>query len=197
VDISEQELKKASKLLKKTETINIDYKESYALASFVKQVDAGKINVGKHIIILNDAKTIARIEQYAPSMGIGSEDLINMTKNWLAEYGDSTIETKEAIENALDKGFVLLASRDGAYEGICVVVDIGFDIFLPKYHLAYIGTSDRVKGRGVGSELIQRAIDLTEGNLSLHVALDNKGAKKVYEKYGFEHVYNRMIYKDR
>lgn len=197
IAINEQELKKASKLLKKTETISTDYKESYALAAFIKQVEAGKIKEGKHIIILNDAKTIARVEQYEASMGIGVEKLINMTTNWLAEYRDSTLETKEAVENALDKGFILLASRDGEYEGICVIVNTGFDAFLPKYHLTYIGTSDKIKGRGIGSELIQRAIDLTEGNLSLHVDLDNKGAKKVYEKYGFEHVYNRMIYKER
>ena len=129
-------------------------------------------------------------------MEIGIDDLIKMTTSWLVEYRDSTLETREAIENAVSKGFVLLASRNEIYEGICVIVDIGFDVFIPKYHLAYIGTSDKIKGRGIGSELIQRAIDLTDGNLSLHVDLDNKGAKKVYEKYGFKHLYNRMLYKD-
>jgi threonine synthase len=195
ISINEQELKKASKLLKKTEKISTDYKESYALASFIKQVEAGKINKGKHIIILNDAKTIVRVEKYEESMGMGIEKLTNMTINWLAEYRDSTIETREAVENALDKGFVLLASRDGEYEGICIIVNLGFDVFIPTYHLCYIGTSEKIKGRGIGSELLRSAIDLTEGKLSLHVDLDNKGAKKVYEKYGFEHFYNRMIYK--
>ncbi|WXR60974.1 pyridoxal-phosphate dependent enzyme [Peptostreptococcaceae bacterium AGR-M142] len=194
--INEKELKKASKLLNKAETINIDYKEAYPLAAFIKNVEAGKINNGKHIIILNDAKTIANIQKYDDSIELSIDELVNMTKNWLAEYCDSTIETKEAVENAIEKGYLLLASRNGVYEGICVIVDMSFDIFIPKYHLAYIGTSDKFKGRGIGSELLQRAIDLTKGNISLHVDLDNKGAKKVYEKYGFKHMYNRMIYKE-
>ncbi|MGB3368892.1 MAG: pyridoxal-phosphate dependent enzyme [Acidaminobacteraceae bacterium] len=197
ISITEDELKKASKLLKKTETISTDYRESYALASFIKQVEAGKIKKGKHIIILNDAKTISKVEMYDKSMGLDVEDLIGMTLNWLGEYKDSTMETRDAIENAIKEGFILFASRNGVHEGICVVVNMGFDVFIPTYHLAYIGTSDKIKGRGIGSELIQRAIDLTEGSLSLHVDLDNKGAKKVYEKYGFVHAYNRMIYKEK
>lgn len=196
ISILEDELNKATKLLKRTEKINTDYKESYALAAFIKKAKSGCINKGKHVIILNDAKTSARVEEYDIKTGLSLNDLVTMTTKWLAEYKDSTLETKEAIENALEKGHVLLASRDGEYEGICVIVDLSFDVFIPKYHLAYIGTSDKLKGRGIGSELIQRAIDLTEGNLSLHVDLGNKGAKKVYEKYGFKHVYNRMIYQE-
>lgn len=194
--INEKELKNASKLLKRTETISIDYKEAYSLAAFIKQVEAKKIKNGKHIIVLNDAKTIARIEPYNESVDLTVDQLVEMTRTWLAQYNDSKMETKEAIENALEKGHLLLATRNGVYEGICVIVNMGFDVFIPNYHLAYIGTSEKFKGRGIGSELLQRAIDLTKGNISLHVDLDNKGAKKVYEKYGFKHMYNRMIYQE-
>lgn len=194
--INEESLKNSSKLLKKTEGISTDYRECYALASFIKQVEEGHIKKGKHVIILNDAKTIGKIHQYNESMNLSVDDLIKMTKEWLVEYSDSTLETKEAIENALNNGFVLLASRNDIYEGICIIVNIGFEAFIPKYHLAYIGTSGKIKGRGIGSQLIQSAIDLTDGSLSLHVDLDNKGAKKVYEKYGFKHVYNRMLYNE-
>lgn len=194
--ITKEELKNVSKLLKKSEMINIDYRESYALAAFIKEVKEGIIGKGKHVIILNDAKTISNVEEYNKTMDITLEELVMMTKKWLAEYHEPTLETKEAIENALDKGYILLASINGKYEGICVIINLGFEAFFPKYHLAYIGTSDKLKGRGLGSELIQRAIDLTKGSLSLHVDLDNKGAKKMYKKYGFEHYYNRMIYKE-
>jgi threonine synthase len=71
---------------------------------------------------------------------------------------------------------------------------MGFKDFIPTYHLAYIGVKPGNKGRGVASELIQRAIELTDGNLSLHVDLDNKRAKNLYRKMGFDHVYDRMIY---
>ena len=120
--------------------------------------------------------------------------MVKLTRELLVEYSDSVEETEDAIMNAIDKGFILLASRDGVYEGVCIIANLGFKDFIPKYHLAYVGTNKSSKGRGVGTELIQRAIDLTDGNLSLHVDLDNKGAKKLYERLGFKHTYNRMIY---
>jgi threonine synthase len=77
-----------------------------------------------------------------------------------------------------------------------VVVDLKIDKFIPRYHLGYIGINPDNKGRGLGSELIKEAIDITEGNISLHVDLDNKNAKKLYKKMGFVHKYDRMIYKN-
>lgn len=197
IQISEEELKNASRLARKTEAVKISHKEAYPLAAFINSVERGKITKGKHVIILNEAKTQVRVDRLENFDELSKEELTKITRNWLVKYSDSHIETIEAIENAMEKGHILLASRDGEYEGICIIVYMGFDNFIPSYHLAYIGTSDKIKGRGIGSELIQRAIDLTDGNISLHVDLDNKNAKKVYEKYGFRHMYNRMIYKDK
>ena len=194
ISVSKDDLKKAVKLLKKTEHIQMSETEAYALASFIKRAKEGKIEDGRHVIILNDGKSLVTITNIQDFDEVTKEELINYTKTWLAQYSDSTLETQDAIQNAIDRGFVLLASRNGNYEGVCIVVNTGFDEFIPSYHLAYIGTHETSKGRGVGSELIQRAIDLSGGSLSLHVDLDNKGAKKLYEKYGFKHVYNRMIY---
>jgi threonine synthase len=79
-------------------------------------------------------------------------------------------------------------------QGITIVVHTGFDNFLPTYHLAYIGTNKGRKGRGIASSLIDEVIQFSEGKVSLHVDLGNKRAKKLYEKFGFKHKYNRMIY---
>ena len=94
----------------------------------------------------------------------------------------------------MEKGFILYAARDELIDGVCVVVNMGFEKFIPTYHLAYIGTNSNSKGRGLGTELIEYAVDLTDGRISLHVDLDNYRAKKLYEKMGFKHVYNRMIF---
>ena len=59
-----------------------------------------------------------------------------------------------------------------------------------------MGTDSASKGRGIGTELIKRAIDISDGNIFLHVDLDNQRAQKLYEKLGFRHVYNRMMYKE-
>ncbi|MDD3123358.1 MAG: GNAT family N-acetyltransferase, partial [Candidatus Izemoplasmatales bacterium] len=115
-------------------------------------------------------------------------------KTYLAEYSDPLIEMKDALNNASKKGFILIAKQNETILGVTIIVNTQFDDFIPTYHLAYIGTSTDYKGRGIGTELIKRAIDITEGKLSLHVDLNNKSAKKLYEKMGFKHVYNRMIF---
>ena len=72
---------------------------------------------------------------------------------------------------------------------------MGFEDFIPTYHLAYIGVKSGNAGRGMATLLINAAVDKTGGNMSLHVDMPNKRAKKLYEKMGFVHCYDRMIYK--
>jgi len=122
------------------------------------------------------------------------DDLLDMTRSWLSTYNDSVGETLDAIEKAMKEGFLLIAKRNGEEQGICIIVNMGFERFIPTYHLAYIGVKSGNKGRGVASELIGHAIELTDGNLSLHVDPDNKRAKNLYRKMGFNHVYDRMIF---
>ena len=117
-----------------------------------------------------------------------------IAKTYLADYSDPLIEMNEALNNAIDKGLILLAKQNETILGVCIIINTQFDNFIPTFHIAYIGTSGMHKGRGIGTELIKRAVNITDGKLSLHVDLDNKGAKKLYEKMGFKHVYNRMIY---
>jgi len=194
-EISDELLIEAVALLKK-ENVNINKNDAHGFAAFLKQVHRREITDGNYVIILNSGKSNVKIMQLQNDDDIHKDFLVDVTRTWLAQYSDSVIETREAIENAMDKGFILLAEKDGAYEGICVVVCIGFPNFIPTYHLAYIGVKKQSKGRGIGIELIQKAIELSNGKLSLHVDLSNNKAKKLYEKMGFVHKYNRMIYQD-
>lgn len=193
--VDETILKEAVKVLRNMEHLKLKASESYAFGAFYQSVKQGKVEKGTHIIILKDGKTEVKIDNLNDFDDVSKRQLVAYTREWLAQYADSFDETEDAIENANDRGFILLASRNNEYEGVCIVVNLGFDRFIPKYHLAYIGTRSTSKGRGLGTELIQKAIELTDGNLSLHVDLDNKGAKKLYEKLGFVHTYNRMLYK--
>ncbi len=195
IPIQKQALKEAKKKIKKIENVEISENEAYGLAAFFEMVEQGKLKKGTHVIVLNDGKSQVMVEDIKDFDAVSQPELIAFTRQWLDQYSDSVGETEDAIQNAMDKGHILLAKRHGVYEGICVIVHMGFQRFIPTYHIAYIGTMKSSKGRGVGSELIQKAIELTEGNVSLHVDLDNRSAKKFYEKYGFEHVYNRMIHK--
>lgn len=194
VCVSEEELVAAEKLLKKLEHIKMSKNEAYSFAAFYQLAKEKKIKKGKHVIVLDEGKSIVKIDNMKNYDLMSKADLVEFTLSCLDKYSDNKLETEEAIDNAMEKGHILLASRGGEFEGVCVIANLEFKNFLCQYHLAFIGTKKSSTGRGVGSELIQRAIDLTEGNVSLHVEMDNKVAKKIYEKYGFKHVYNRMIY---
>ena len=176
------------------EGVMVSRKEAYAMAAFLKKAQQGLLKTGKHLIILNDARSEVEVSEIKSFNEKSKDDFINIIKTWLAPYDDSVEETVDAIEKAMKEGFLLIAKRNGEEQGICIIVNMGFKDFIPTYHLAYIGVKPGNKGRGVASELIQRAIELTDGNLSLHVDLDNKRAKNLYRKMGFNHVYDRMIY---
>lgn len=194
IGIEEIDLKNAANMLRELEGVMVSRKESYAMAAFIKNAEQGKLKNGKHLIILNDARSEIEVCEIKSFNDKNKEELLEMTRDWLSTYNDSVGETVDAIEKAMKEGFLLIAKRNGEEQGICIVVNMGFERFIPTYHLAYIGVKPGNKGRGVASELIGRAIELTDGNLSLHVDLDNKRAKNLYRKMGFNHVYDRMIY---
>jgi len=185
-------IKASIKLLKRLEHITISSEEAYSLAAFIYSEDKHK---GTHTIILNDGKNEIDIEEISKDPKLDKKALMTMTQKLLAPYDDSDAETSDAIQKAVDVGFIFKATRGNDVHGICIIVHMGFADFIPSYHLAYIGVLKGNKGRGVATELINQAIEKTGGNLSLHVDIPNNGAKKLYEKMGFVHTYDRMLYK--
>ncbi|MHB8072282.1 pyridoxal-phosphate dependent enzyme [Desulfosporosinus fructosivorans] len=195
IDLEEADLKQAASMLREYENVIVSRKEAYAMAVLIKKSQLELLKRGKHLIILNDAKSEIEVNEIKSFKEKSKEDFVEMIDTWLAPYNDSVAETLDAIEKAMKEGFLLIAKRNGEEQGICIIVNMGFERFLPTYHLAYIGVKTGNQGRGVASEMIKRAIEVTDGKLSLHVDLDNKRAKKLYSKMGFEHAYDRMIYK--
>jgi len=192
--ISKSLLEEAHALLQKHEHIKLKTKDVYPFAAFLLKIKANQIKDGRHIILLNTARSKVDIRQVSDFSEIEKHDLVKYVENYLDRYSDSKAETLEAIELAMKDGYILMAKRGDLIAGVSVIVNLNIERFIPKYHLAYIGINPLAKGRGIGSELIKEAINLTNGNLSLHVDLDNKNAKKLYKKMGFKHVYDRMIY---
>lgn len=194
INVDVDQLKEAKRLLRYKENINASTYQVYGLASFINQVKQGNIHDGTHVIVIKDGKSRIEIESLEALNKSQVTEVYKYADTFLAQYSDSIEEMTDAIEQASQDGFILYAKQNNEVQGICVIVNMGFEAFIPKYHLAYIGTHPQTKGRGIATELIKRAIDQTNGSLSLHVDLDNKNAKKLYEKMGFKHSYNRMIY---
>jgi threonine synthase len=196
ISVDESLLKESAQLLKKQESIILSTEEGYSFAGFYKLAKEGKLKKGKHVIVLNNGKSDLVLVRVTGYEIYSKETISKWIKEWLQNYSDTIVETEEAVEAAISSGFLVLAFRNNTPQGVCAVVNLGFKDYIPTYHLGYIGTKEGNKGRGIASELIRYVIELTGGKLSLHVDLDNKRARSLYEKMGFKTSYYRMIYSE-
>lgn len=192
--IKDEELEKYVCKLRDLEKINITIQNGYAISGFIKEVEAGNIKNGNHVIILNDGKINLEVEK-VEKKDIEVEKVVELLHDWLGEYGDSKDEIKEGIMHASEDGYILFATQNDDIKGIALIVNTGFEKFIPSYHLGYIATKKGVKGMGIATQLLNKAIEITGGNISLHVDKNNKRAINVYEKMGFKQYYIRMIHK--
>lgn len=114
----------------------------------------------------------------------------------LEQYGDKREDIEKAIDYALGKnnspgGFVLTAMQDTTLQGVLVMNKTGMQGYIPENILVYIATHKAQRGKGIGSILMQKAINMADGNIALHVETDNP-AKKLYEQLGFTNKYLEM-----
>ena len=124
----------------------------------------------------------------------------NEIADFLFEHLDQYGDTKEDIMKCLDYslsnfphqgGFVLLAREEGTIVGAVVMNHTGMEGYIPENILVYIAVNSNQRGKGIGKELMKRAITLAKGDIALHVEPDNP-AKHLYEKLGFTNKYLEM-----
>ena len=114
----------------------------------------------------------------------------------LDKYGDTKEDILKCLDYALSNyahqgGFVLLARDEEGIVGAVVMNQTGMEGYIPENILVYIAVHSRYRGKGLGKQLMNKAIDLAKGNIALHVEPDNP-AKKLYEKLGFTNKYLEM-----
>lgn len=194
IELTDEEVTYYVSEFEKLENIKLTAKNGYAIAGFMKTAEEKKLSNGNHVIVLNDGRIDIDIRQVTKEDGIDDNEIITSVNKWLNEFTDPICEIEEAYANAVEKGFVIAAFNNNEICGIGIVVDLGFKHFATKYHLAYIATSDKIEGSGIATMILNEAVDLSEGNISLHVERNNLGAIKLYEKMGFKDYYSRMIH---
>lgn len=192
--ITDDSLIESAKLIRTKEGVHVSTQEAYSFAGLYQMAKKGELKDGIHVVVLNDGKSNLNIRHVKKGQ-YTTDELYQYVNTFLKQYTDSYEEVTNALSNALARGTILLAMRNETVQGIAVVVHMGFESFIPTYHLGYIGTNEGNEGRGIATELLEEVINFTQGNVSLHVDLDNKRAMGVYAKVGFKHTYNRMLYK--
>ena len=115
----------------------------------------------------------------------------------LQEYGDETIDISKcfdfAVKDSNEKlgGFVLVLVENGEIMGATIVNKTGMSGYIPENILVYIAVHENARGKGFGKKLMNKAIELADGDIALHVEPNNP-AKILYEKLGFENKYLEM-----
>lgn len=113
----------------------------------------------------------------------------------LEEYGDAIEDIARCIKYARDKGgAVIISTIDKEVVGAVVLNETGMKGYIPENILVYIAVSSKARGEGIGKGLMEKAIEITEGDIALHVEKDNP-ARFLYEKVGFTNPYLEMRYK--
>lgn len=123
-------------------------------------------------------------------------DIINFLFDSLQEYGDPKSDIEKAINYALQEtpsfgGFVLVSYLDNKIVGAVVINQTGMKDYIPENILVYIAIHPDKRGKGLGKKLVEKTIEIADGNIALHVEPDNP-AKKLYEKLGFSSKYLEM-----
>lgn len=125
------------------------------------------------------------------------EKITNFLYQHLEEYGDKKEDILKCLnfaikdsENALG-GFVLVLEVDLAIQGVTIINKTGMTGYIPENILVYIAVHKDARGKGFGKILMNKAIELADGDIALHVEPNNP-AKFLYEKLGFENKYLEM-----
>ncbi|MFA8451439.1 MAG: GNAT family N-acetyltransferase [Bacteroidales bacterium] len=123
-------------------------------------------------------------------------EIINFLFEHLEEYGDPKQDIEKAIAYALKEspslgGFIVTSKIEDQITGVVVINHTGMEGYIPENILVYIATHKEYRGKGIGKELMNKAIELAKGDIALHVEHDNP-ARFLYEKLGFKNKYMEM-----
>ncbi len=114
----------------------------------------------------------------------------------LEQYGDPKNDILKCMQYALKEtesfgGSINVAFLENEIVGAVIINKTGMKDYIPENILVYIATDSTKRGQGIGSKLMKKAIETSEGNIALHVEPDNP-AKILYEKLGFTNKYLEM-----
>lgn len=141
---------------------------------------------------------------YNPNTGMSTLSKLNATEflyEHLEQYGDKKKDIEKAIKYALKEipsfgGFILEGYENDDLIGAVVINQTGMSGYIPENILVYIAIHKKTRGKGYGKLLMNKAIELAQGNIALHVEKDNP-ARFLYEKVGFTTPYLEMRLKKK
>lgn len=130
---------------------------------------------------------------------LDEKDLAHFLHKSLKPYEDTLPDIRRGLHDALspphgDPGFILAAESDERLVGALVMLRTGMKGYIPENLLLFVAVDPSYRGQGVGRRIVERALDLADGDVKLHVEYDNP-ARRLYQRLGFTSDYAEMRYR--
>ena len=112
----------------------------------------------------------------------------------LEQYGDKVEDILKCVDYALGPkrgGNIIIGFDEEKIVGLTILNNTGMSGYIPENILVHIAVDSSKRGKGYGKKIMQKAIEITEGAIALHVEPNNP-AKGLYEKLGFTNKYLEM-----
>ena len=114
----------------------------------------------------------------------------------MTPWEDSLLDITRSLTYAFsdrpgEGGFVLLTTAGEELFGATVILDTGMPGYVAAHLLLFVAVREDQRKMGLGTQLIQEALELCSGDVKLHVEYDNP-AMRLYERLGFESQYAEM-----
>lgn len=127
-------------------------------------------------------------------------DIVDFLFSELEQYGDPKQDIEACLKFALAEseksigGFALVYRNEkDQIVGATIINETGMAKYIPENILVYIAVHKSTRGQGVGRKIMEKAIEIANGSIALHVEPDNP-AKFLYENLGFTNKYLEMRY---
>ncbi|HRW64061.1 MAG TPA: GNAT family N-acetyltransferase [Bacteroidales bacterium] len=139
-------------------------------------------------------KEIRKTDDFKPELT--KQEFIDFLYTHLDRFGDPKEQIEKSIDYAFSDaegkgGFLLAGFWEGKLVGALVMNKTGMSGYIPDNILVYVAVDASLRGKGIGSKIIQKSFDIAEGDIKLHVEYDNP-AKKLYERLGMTTKYAEM-----
>lgn len=126
------------------------------------------------------------------------DELVRFFHETMEPWNDTPKDVQAALDYLFSDaegkgGFLTLLRYDGKLGGAVAMLATGMDGYVPAHILLFVSVDPSTRGQGLGSKLIQRALDHCPGDVKLHVEYENP-AKRLYERLGFTTKYAEMRY---
>ncbi len=142
-----------------------------------------------------NGKELFNLEVYTPenSEELEIDNVVKFLHQNLDEYRDDKEAIRNAVQYAMSRepnkgGYVIVSKDEGMISGSVILNLTHMEGYHPPNYLVYIAVNRRYRGTGLGKALVQKATEITEGGIALHVEPENP-ARFLYEKLGYKNKY--------